>query len=59
MARVWSHLLVMLWMLAILSGSIYLFSRGFLLSRNVQVNYNECTRLELCETDSIEVGIIY
>lgn len=48
MAKVWSHFFVMLWILFILSSGIYLFSRGFLLSRRVRTEFTDCTRLKSC-----------
>lgn len=55
MAKVWSHFLVMFWVLFIISSGIYLFSRGFLLSRRVQINFTECTRLKICDSNESEV----
>lgn len=51
MAKVWSYFFVMLWVLFIISSGIYLFSRGFLLSRRVRTEFNECIRLKPCDFD--------
>lgn len=56
MAKVWSYFFVKLWILFIISSGIYLFSRGFLLSRRVRTEHNECIRLKLCDSDESEVS---
>lgn len=56
MAKVWSHFFVMLWVLFIISSGVYLFSRGFLLSRRVRTDYNECIPLKACDAEESEVS---
>lgn len=56
MAKVWSHFFVMLWVLFIISSGIYLFSRGFLLSRRIRTDFNECIKLKACDTAESEVS---
>lgn len=55
MAKVWSYFFVKLWILFIISSGIYLFSRGFLLSRRVRTEHNECIRLKSCDSEESEV----
>lgn len=55
MAKVWSYFFVKLWILFIISSGIYLFSRGFLLSRRVRTEHNECIRLKPCDFEESEV----
>lgn len=51
MARVWLYFFVMFWIVSILSSGIYLFARGFLLSRRVRTEFTECIRLNPCSTN--------
>lgn len=51
MARVWLYFFVMFWIVSILSSGIYLFARGFLLSRRIRTEFTECIKLNPCSTD--------
>lgn len=56
MAKVWTYVFVMLWMLLLIGTGIHLFSKGFLLSRHSQIERNECIRLKPCEWYESEVN---
>lgn len=56
MAKVWSHFFVMIWVLFIISSGIYLFSRGFLLSRRTHTETNSCKKLTACDPNDSEVN---
>lgn len=55
MAKVWSHFFIMIWVLYIISSGIYLFSRGFLLSRQAHTEINSCKKLTQCNPNDSEV----
>lgn len=55
MAKVWSHFFVMIWVLYIISSGIYLFSRGFLLSRQAHTEINSCKELPQCYPSDSQV----
>lgn len=59
MAKIWNYFFVMLWIFYLIASGIHLFSSGFLLSRRVQTEQNECIRLKLCTDDENEVSFIH
>lgn len=59
MAKVWTYVFVMLWMLLLIGTGVHLFSKGFLLSRHAQIERNECIRLKPCEWSESEVNHEY
>lgn len=59
MAKIWNYFFVMLWIFYLIASGIHLFSKGFLLSRRVQTERNECIRLKLCaDENENEVSLI-
>lgn len=57
MAKVWIHFFVLVWILYLVSAGIYLFSKGFLLTRRVQTQRNSCIRLRYCNELSDDVSL--
>lgn len=57
MAKIWTYFFVMLWIFYLIASGIHLFSKGFLLSRRVQTEQNECIRLKICNQMENEVGV--
>lgn len=55
MAKVWIYFFIMLWISYLVGSGIHLFSKGFLLSRRVQTEHNECVRLKMCDGTGDEV----
>lgn len=56
MAKMWTYFFVMLWMVLLIGTGVHLFSKGFLLSRHVQIEKNQCIRLKPCEWNENEVN---
>lgn len=56
MAKVWIYFFVLVWILYLMSAGIYLFSKGFLLTRRVQTQRNTCVRLKNCDQTSDDVS---
>lgn len=59
MSRAWIYFFVLFWMLYLVGSGMYLFSKGFLLSRRVQTERNQCIRLKTCAVDESSVSQAY
>lgn len=48
MAKAWIYFFVLIWFMYLVGSAVHLFSKGFLLTREVQTQRTHCKRLKSC-----------